>query len=61
MFEGADPALVANKKAASIGGASGGQSWPMAGGDLTNNPGNVAISVSGTKVWKARIGATTPR
>lgn len=58
VFQGADPALVTTQKAASIGGASGGQSWPTAGGGLTNNPGNVAVSVSGTKVWKARIGAT---
>ncbi len=57
VFEGVDPAEVATNKAASIGPATGGQDWPMAGGGLTNDPGNVAISVSGNRTWRANIGA----
>lgn len=58
VFEGADPALVANKQAASVGAAGGGQEWPAAGGGLSNDSGNVAVSISGARVWKANIGAS---
>ncbi len=58
VFDGADPALVTSARAASIGKASGGQSWTTAGGGLTNDPGNVAASISGARVWRAQIGSS---
>lgn len=58
VFEGADPAAVAQGKAATIGSASGGQEWTTAGGGLTNDPGNVAVSVSGARSWRAQIGSS---
>jgi len=58
VFDGADPAVVASGKAATIGPATGGQEWPSAGGSLTNDAGNQAVSVTGTRVWRANIGAT---
>ena len=58
VFDGADPAVVAEKRAASIGEPSGGQSWPAAGGGLTNDPGNIAVSISGSRAWRAQIGAS---
>ncbi|WP_417685847.1 PQQ-binding-like beta-propeller repeat protein [Roseibium sp.] len=57
VFEGADPAAVAAARAASIGNATGGQDWPTAGGGLTNDPGNVAVSISGNRAWRAQIGS----
>ena len=61
VFEGADPAMVAQGRVASIGSASGGQTWQTAGGGVTNNPGNVAVSVSGARAWRASIGSTGGR
>ncbi|WP_417668011.1 PQQ-binding-like beta-propeller repeat protein [Roseibium sp.] len=58
VFDGADPAAAVEGKAASIGKASGGQEWPSAGGGLTNDPGNVAVSISGNRAWRAQIGAS---
>jgi len=57
VFDDADPAVVAQAKPASIGSATGGQSWPTAGGGLSNDPGNVAVSVSGSQSWRTRIGS----
>ncbi|SHM77613.1 outer membrane protein assembly factor BamB family protein [Roseibium suaedae] len=58
VFDGADPAAVAQARTAKIGGASGGQSWPTAGGSVTNDPGNVAANISGGRIWRANIGAS---
>ncbi|GAB4513543.1 MAG: hypothetical protein Tsb0019_10940 [Roseibium sp.] len=58
VFEGADPAAEALGKSARIGSATGGQTWTTAGGGLTNDPGNVAISVSGNRAWRAQVGTS---
>lgn len=58
VFEGVDPAAQALGKAAKIGQASGGQTWTSAAGGPENNPGNVAISVSGSRAWQASVGAS---
>lgn len=58
VFDGADPATQAIGGSAKIGAASGGQSWTTAGGGLTNNPGNVAVSVSGSRAWQTSVGAS---
>jgi len=58
VFDGADPAAVATSQAASVGSASGGQTWTTAGGGLTNDPGNVAISVSGSRAWRTHVGTS---
>ncbi|MEJ8475320.1 PQQ-binding-like beta-propeller repeat protein [Roseibium algae] len=58
VFDGVDPGVVAQGGTASIGKASGGQDWSTAGGGLTNDPGNVAISVSGSRAWRAQIGSS---
>ncbi|WP_338109931.1 PQQ-binding-like beta-propeller repeat protein [Roseibium polysiphoniae] len=58
VFDGADPAAVVEGRAASVGKASGGQDWTTAGGGLTNDPGNIAVSISGSRVWRASIGAS---
>lgn len=58
VFDAADPSETVANKAATVGSATGGQDWPMAGGGLTNDPGNVAVSVSGARTWRANIGAT---
>ncbi len=39
-----------------IGTASGGSAWPTAAGPKTNDPGNVAINVSGGVAWTTSIG-----
>lgn len=57
VFAEADPLASASGKAASIGSATGGQSWPQAGGPESNDPGNVSVSVSGQRVWRASIGS----
>jgi outer membrane protein assembly factor BamB len=58
LFEGADPMQQAANSSASIGSASGGQDWPQAGGNESNDPGNVAISVTGQQAWRASIGSS---
>ncbi|MTI43485.1 putative pyrroloquinoline-quinone binding quinoprotein [Roseibium hamelinense] len=58
VFEGVDPALAAAGGTASVGQATGGQDWPMAGGGERNDPGNVAVSVSGQRAWRSNIGAS---
>lgn len=58
MFDDADPAAIVERRAASIGSATGGQDWTTAGGGLTNDPGNQAISISGGRAWRAPIGST---
>jgi outer membrane protein assembly factor BamB len=58
VFDGADPAAAALGQSAKVGPATGGQSWTTAGGGLTNDPGNLAISVSGSRAWKAQIGSS---
>lgn len=58
VFEGTDPAAVAAGRPASPGAASGGRIWTQAGGNAANNPGNVAISVSGARAWSASLGST---
>ncbi|MBO6757044.1 MAG: PQQ-binding-like beta-propeller repeat protein [Roseibium sp.] len=58
VFEGADPAAVAEARPASVGPANGGQDWTTSGGGLTNDPGNVAVSVSGSRAWQTRIGTS---
>lgn len=58
VFDGADPAAEALGQTAKVGPATGGQSWTTAGGGPTNDPGNVAISVSGNRAWKAQIGSS---
>lgn len=58
VFDGADPAARALGKTAKIGSATGGQSWTTGGGGLTNDPGNLAVSVSGTTSWRASVGAS---
>ncbi len=58
VFDGADPAAEALGQAAKVGSATGGQSWSTAGGGLTNDPGNVAISVSGNRAWRAQVGSS---
>lgn len=58
LFSEADPAAAITGGKASIGKASGGQSWSSAAGNPQNNPGNVAVSVSGTRVWRSSIGAS---
>ncbi|MTI00384.1 PQQ-binding-like beta-propeller repeat protein [Roseibium sp. RKSG952] len=58
VFEGVDPAAAATGKAAAVGSATGGQTWPTAGGGERNDPGNLAVSISGQRAWKANIGAS---
>ncbi|PVB63749.1 hypothetical protein DCO57_00735 [Labrenzia sp. 011] len=58
VFDGADPATQALGQSAKIGPATGGQSWTTAGGGLTNDPGNVAVSVSGNRAWRAQVGSS---
>ncbi len=58
VFDGADPAALALGEAAKVGPATGGQTWTTAGGGLTNDPGNVAISVSGSKSWRSQVGSS---
>lgn len=58
VFDGADPAAKALGQAAKVGSATGGQTWTTAGGGVTNDPGNVAISVSGNRAWRAQVGAS---
>ncbi|ADZ70842.1 PQQ-binding-like beta-propeller repeat protein [Polymorphum gilvum] len=58
LFAGADPLAQASGQAASLGPASGGQDWPQSGGPETNDPGNVAVSVAGARVWRASIGSS---
>lgn len=58
LFDNADAGIVGDPKPASIGSATGGQSWPNSGGDLSNDPGNVAISVSGSRAWTSRVGSS---
>ncbi len=58
VFDGADPALAALGQAAKVGPASGGQTWTTAGGGLTNDPGNIAISVSGNRAWRTSVGTS---
>ncbi|MBA5776831.1 PQQ-binding-like beta-propeller repeat protein [Stappia sp. F7233] len=52
---GTTPAEIAGQTA-SVGPASGGQDWSQAGGNSTNNPGNVAVSVSGARAWRSSVG-----
>ena len=58
VFDGADPAQQALGQTAKIGAATGGQSWPTAGGGLTNDPGNVAVSISGSRAWRSQVGSS---
>lgn len=58
MFDDADPAAIVERRAASIGPATGGQEWTTAGGGLTNDPGNQSVSISGGRAWRAPIGST---
>ncbi|WP_298814496.1 PQQ-binding-like beta-propeller repeat protein [uncultured Roseibium sp.] len=58
VFDGADPASEALGQSAKVGPATGGQSWTTAGGGLTNDPGNIAISVSGNRAWRTQIGTS---
>ncbi|WP_417691836.1 PQQ-binding-like beta-propeller repeat protein [Roseibium sp.] len=58
LFDNNDPAIEATAKPASFGSASGGQTWTTVGGNAENNPGNVAISISGSRVWRASIGSS---
>ncbi|MBN9669981.1 PQQ-binding-like beta-propeller repeat protein [Labrenzia aggregata] len=58
VFDGADPAAAALGETASIGPATGGQVWTTAGGGLTNDPGNVAVSISGGRAWRTQVGAS---
>lgn len=53
--ETSTPAEIAGRTA-NVGSASGGQDWSQAGGNSTNNPGNVAVSVSGARAWRASVG-----
>jgi outer membrane protein assembly factor BamB len=58
VFEGADPAAQALGQSAKVGPATGGQTWTTAGGGVTNDPGNVAVSVSGSRAWRAQVGSS---
>lgn len=58
VFDGVDPATQALGATANIGAASGGQVWTSAGGGLTNDPGNVAVSISGNREWQTSVGAS---
>ncbi|SDQ94776.1 PQQ-binding-like beta-propeller repeat protein [Pseudovibrio sp. Tun.PSC04-5.I4] len=42
--------------AAKIGAATGGSTWPTAAGPKNNDPGNIAINVSGGVAWSSNIG-----
>lgn len=58
VFDGADPAARALGLTASVGPATGGQTWTTSGGGLSNDPGNVAVSVSGTTSWRSNVGTS---
>jgi len=58
LFDTADAGVVGESKPASIGSATGGTSWPNAGGGQSNDPGNVAVSVSGSRAWSNRVGTS---
>ncbi len=58
VFDGADPAAETLGQTAKVGPSTGGQTWTTAGGGLTNDPGNVAISVSGARAWRAQVGSS---
>ncbi|WP_310619907.1 outer membrane protein assembly factor BamB family protein [Flexibacterium corallicola] len=42
---------------AHIGAASGGSSWPQPAGNISNDPGNIAVNVNGNLAWAKNIGA----
>lgn len=56
LFDGADTPAQIVGQSASVGSASGGQDWSQAGGNASNNPGNVAVSVDGARAWRTSIG-----
>ncbi|MEP3049297.1 MAG: PQQ-binding-like beta-propeller repeat protein [Roseibium sp.] len=58
VFDGADPAAQALGQSAKIGAATGGQTWITAGGGLTNDPGNIAVSISGSRAWQSNVGSS---
>jgi len=58
VFDGADPAARALGQTANVGPATGGQSWTTSGGGLTNDPGNVAVSISGNTAWRTNVGSS---
>jgi len=58
VFDGADPAARALGQTAKVGPATGGQSWTTSGGGLTNDPGNIAVSVSGNTSWRSNVGTS---
>ncbi|MEM8703865.1 MAG: PQQ-binding-like beta-propeller repeat protein [Pseudomonadota bacterium] len=58
VFDGADPAARALGQTAKVGPATGGQAWTTSGGGLTNDPGNVAVSVSGSQSWRSNVGTS---
>lgn len=58
LFDEIDPALAVTGGAAKVGPASGGQTWVSAGGNLDNDVGNIAVSISGNRSWRANIGSS---
>lgn len=46
----------ASGAAATIGAATGGSTWPTAAGPRNNDPGNIAINVTGNVAWSSNIG-----
>ncbi|WP_299471519.1 PQQ-binding-like beta-propeller repeat protein [uncultured Roseibium sp.] len=58
VFDGADPTARALGQTANVGPATGGQTWTTSGGGLSNDPGNVAVSISGTTSWRSNVGTS---
>lgn len=57
LFDNADPMSGQTQaRSASIGGASG-VTWSQGGGNAANNPGNVAVTISGGRSWRSSIGS----
>lgn len=58
LFAGADPAEAATPGlTASIGASRDVSEWRQSGGNIANNPGNVAVGGSGSRAWRTRAGA----
>ncbi|MBH0239929.1 outer membrane protein assembly factor BamB family protein [Methylobrevis albus] len=51
-----DPTLTATNRTAPVGAASALGDWTQPGGNASNDPGNVAFSGGGSRIWSVRAG-----
>lgn len=57
ILQASDPGRGVANRPASIGPATARGDWPQAGGTPTNDPGNVATSLTGMRFWSLRAGS----